>query len=237
VYAAPAGTAHAEIHAALVALLVAFVKPSHKVYVDMLTNLDTVPKNELAPDIGMSANYEQEEPRPLEKVVVEICSTQPLADAERKLRKFAKRGVRKLWCIQLSKQAVWQWDHSIDGLQIVPKDGYLEDEVLVRPLSVRVLLTKNLQENEIARALLAKNNLVLKRDWDAEYQRGKEEGIELGRRAGLCEVIYTACELLAITIDSTKQQLEQADSKTLFDWLTHLKTHKVWPPSTNVSIE
>jgi Uma2 family endonuclease len=114
VYAAPAGRAHAEIHAALSALLVAFVKPSHKVYVDMLTNLGTVPKNELAAHISMVVHYEQEAPRPLEDVV-EICSTQPLTYAERKLRKFASRGVRKRWCVQLSKSAVWEWDRSIDG--------------------------------------------------------------------------------------------------------------------------
>jgi Uma2 family endonuclease len=234
VYAAPAGPTHAEFHAALVALLVASVKPSHKVYVDMLTNLGTVPKNELAPDISMVAHYEQDEPRPLEEVVVEICSTQPLANAERKLRKFANRGVRKLWCIQLSKQAVWQWDHSIDGLRIVPSDGYLEDELLVRPLSVKVLLKTTLQDNEIARALLAKENPVLEQRLDAVFHQGKDDG----RKEGLRVAIHTACEFLAITLDESQQQrLDQADTKDLEDVLAYLKTHKVWPPSTKVSFE
>jgi Uma2 family endonuclease len=225
VYAAPAGTAHEELHAALVALLVAFVKSSHKVYVDMLTNLATVPKNELAPAISMVAHYEQDESRPLEEVVVEICSTQPLANAERKLRKFASRGVRKLWCIQLSKQAVWKWDHRMDGLRILPSDGYLEDEVLVCPVAVNVLPKTTFQDNEIAQALLAKENPVLKRNRDDGIKFGRNEGVQSMKSA-----VQVIADLVGITLDDTQQtQLEQSSLSKLEALSGYLKKHRMWP--------
>jgi Uma2 family endonuclease len=228
VNAAPAGPAHAEIHVALVALLVASVKPSHKVYVDMFTNLGTVPKKELAPDISMVAHYEQDEPRPLEEVVVEICSTQPLADAERKLRKFANRGVRKLWCLPLSKQTVWQWDHKIDTLRILPSVGDLEDELLVRQLPLNVLLTTTLQDSEIAQALLAKDNPVLEQNRNEGIQLGRKEGVQSMRAA-----IQVIAELVGIILDDIHQtQLERCSLSKLESLSGYLKERRTWPSAS-----
>jgi hypothetical protein len=102
--------------------------------------------------------------------------------------------------------------------------------VLVRPLPVRVLLKTTLQDNEIAQALLAKENPVLEQRLDAVFHQGKNEGMDVAAQS-MKAAIQVIADLVCITLeDSHQKQLEQCSLSKLEALLKYLKKHRTWPP-------
>lgn len=90
------------------------------------------------------------------------------------------------------------------------------------------------RDNEVARALLTKENPVLVQRLATERAAGRVEGKREGRpegeTSGLREAVRTACRLLAIELDDERlAELEAKDERDLREWLAAIERERRWP--------
>jgi Putative restriction endonuclease len=216
-WANPADPPHATQHFDLAYVLGAHVVPGYRGAVDMLTR--TSKRNDFAPD----ASIFPAEPdsatggRQLEELAFEVTSEQALAVPTRKARNLVKRGVRRVFAILVKQRRVMEWSVPTDNWSPLALDAVIADPCLVRPLSVAALLDAAEQDNEVARALLAKGNPVL-----AQH----EESV---RREGRREAVLAVCEVLGIVPSSAQQgHLRSLDGAGLDALLERIKMTRRW---------
>ena len=222
----PADAPHATKHLDLAYVLAAHVASGYRGAIDMLTR--TSLNDDFAPDASVfpADPDPQTGGRRLEELVFEITSEQALAVPTRKARQLVARGVRRVFAILVKQNRVLEWDRPTDGWSPLVGRAEITDRCLVRPLSIRALLEATEQDNEVARALLTKGNVVLAEHIAQERQRGHEAGQEEGLREAIC----TACKLLLIPLSEEKQSALNTMSKAaLVTLLGHLRTERKWP--------
>lgn len=160
----PAEPPHARAHFDLAYVLHAHVAPGYRGGVDLLTR--TGHDSDFAPDASVYPAHAEDEPRRLEELAFEVTSEQALAIPTKKARELVRRGVRRVFAILVKQQRVMEWDRAVDGWAPLPHDAVIDDRCLVKPLRIRALLEASAQEasaqdDEVARALLAKGNAVI----------------------------------------------------------------------------
>jgi len=106
VYVSPADRPHGRRHAKILALLEAYAAPGFEVSCDLLTRTSQV--DDVAPDA--SVYPEAPDPRTggrqLEQLAFEVVSTESMGHASRKARKLTRRGVRRVFAIDVQRSRV-----------------------------------------------------------------------------------------------------------------------------------
>jgi Uma2 family endonuclease len=225
VYVPPADEPHATEHLMLGYLLAAHVAPGYRGALDMLTR--TSETSDYAPDASVFAGERDPETggRQLEELAFEIASTQSRANATRKARGLAERGVRRVFCLDIKRREVLEWDPDGDWRQLAA-NGSIEDLCFIRPLPVAALLAAAEPHDEVARALVAQGNPVLediRTEGRAEgYAEGRAEGEARGRAMSVISVLEARG--LDVPADLRAQILACADLRRLDRWLARAMT-------------
>jgi Uma2 family endonuclease len=183
-YVCPSDEPHGTYHSMIAALLGAYVVPTHRVAVDMLTR--TSAKNDLAPDASVFPA--ERDPRTggrrIEELAFEVVSTETLPHAGRKAQKLLARGVRRVFAIDVERRRALEWSRRTDTWEILAPDGAIVDPTLVIPLPLLPLADAVRADDAVANALLAKKNPVLQEALDKAERRGERKGKRKGKREG-----------------------------------------------------
>ncbi|MBI4819566.1 MAG: hypothetical protein HY791_25055 [Deltaproteobacteria bacterium] len=181
----PADEPHGFAHAGLDYLLRGHVMTGYRSATDMLTRTSLT--KDMAPDASIYP--EAKDPvtggRQLEELAFEIANTQSMSEVTKRARDFKARGVRRVFCINVVKGKVLEWDEKLDDWRIKSKRASIRDRCFVRPLSIAALLDTTQEDDEVARALIAKGNAVLTSALDASLEKGQRLGLEKGKKLGL----------------------------------------------------
>jgi hypothetical protein len=157
----PAYEPHARRHAKLAALLEACVADGYTVAVDMLTRAG--PREDFAPDASIFASARDPATggRQLEEVAFEIVSTETLAHAGAKAASLLRRGVRRVFAIDVERERGLHWSSATSGWEILGPDAVIDDPVFAAVVHVHELVSTASADDAMARALLAKRNPVI----------------------------------------------------------------------------
>lgn len=172
----PAHEPHGSRHSKLSALLEAYAQDGYNAACDMLTR--TAEREDFAPDgsIYPLARDPSTGGRQLEELAFEVVSTESLAHAGRKATSLIRRGVRRVFAIDVERERGLEWSTATDGWEILGADAAIDDAVLVAPLSVRDLVSASRSDDAVARALLARGNPVMTEALAVRHAEGKAEG-------------------------------------------------------------
>ncbi len=226
VYVVPANEPHGTAHFGLDYILRAHVARGYIGASEMLTR--TSPTKDMAPDA--SVYPEARDPvtggRQLEELAFEVASTQSLKEVAARALDFTNRGVRRVFCLEVARQRVFEWDSQLGDWRMLSLGASITDPCLIRPLSVRALLDAAEQDDEVARALLAKKNRVLATALRAREKRGEKKG---GKKA-LIEAIETAAERLGVELDEGRRTaISERSAGELNELLATLWQQRRWP--------
>lgn len=219
----PAEPRHAAAHFDLAYVLHAHVAAGYRGGVDLLTR--TGHDSDFAPDASIYPTHTEDEPRRLEELAFEITSEQALAVPTTKARELVRRGVRRVFAILVKQQRVMEWDRVLDGWSPLSHDALIEDRCLVKPLRARSLLEATAQDDEVARALLAKGNAVL----EALVEAKVEVAVAATRLDTLRQFARQAAHALGVALDATREaQLATMDESSLRALHTRLLHARSW---------
>lgn len=217
----PAHEPHGNQHAKLAALLEAHCGDGYNVAVDMLTR--TAVREDFAPDASIYpiARDPQTGGRMLEALAFEIVVTETLAHAGAKAASLVRRGVRRVFAIDVERGRALEWSSAVDGWQILAPDASIEDVALEPALAVRDLVFAGKANEAVARALLAKPTVVLQDALEARHAEGlaegRAEGDARGRAAAIVAVLVARG--LRPTPDEHARILAMRDDAVLDRWL------------------
>ncbi len=229
VYVAPADEPHGEAHGALAALLRAHCASEYKVAIDMLTRTSKV--SDIAPDASVypAARDARTGGRQLEEVAFELLATTRLSTAASKAEQLTKRGVRRVFGIDLVKRRVVEWSRELSSWSILPIAGRIEDRVFAAPVLIEGLLDIAMNDDLVVRAwrLRGHPEFAAEREEGREEGRaegreegreqGHEEGREQGLRRALRSVLTARFGALAVELDA---RIESARAERLEEWIT-----------------
>ena len=187
VYVSPADRPHGRRHAKILALLEAYAASGFEVSCDLLTRTSQV--DDVAPDA--SVYPEAPDPRTggrqLEQLAFEVVSTESLSHASRKARKLTRRGVRRVFAIDIKRSRVLEWLAPLGAWQALAVRGHIEDAALALPLPIEAMLDAARADDALARALVARHNPVIEAVRAGDRAAGKAEGLRRGKAQGIRE--------------------------------------------------
>ncbi|MCA9514118.1 MAG: Uma2 family endonuclease, partial [Myxococcales bacterium] len=191
VYVSPADQPHGSRHSKLSALLEAYVDDDFDAAADMLTR--TSEKNDFAPDgsVYPAAPDPETGGRQLEHLAFEVVSSESLSHAGKKAAELAKRGVRRIFALDVERQRALEWSRETGSWSLLHGDAVIEDEAFVLPLPVHALVSAARADDAVARALLAKANPVLTAALAETAAQSKAEGKAEASAEGLLAVLAT----------------------------------------------
>lgn len=211
---------HADAQALTGFLLAAHVLRAYVVATELLTR--TSKDSDFATDVCIRKRGVDPETdsRYLEELSFEIVNEQSLQDVTSKARNLARRGVRRIFAIFVKAAEIREWSKS-DG-EFIPLDmnGMFEDPVFVRPIAVKALVDGTLAEaeNEVAKALIAKQNPeIVKLQHEAE-QSGHEKGLTVGRNM-LRRLVTQRFGSISAVVES---RIDTATAEQLENWTAHI---------------
>jgi Uma2 family endonuclease len=191
VHVSPAHEPHGSRHSKVSALVEAHVAPEFDVASDMLTR--TSETDDVAPDVSVFPYARDPETggRQVEHLAFEIVSTESMSHAGQKAAKLVRRGVRRVFAIDVERERALEWSRSRGTWSLLDPSGHIEDLALAVPLPIEALVHAAKADDAMARALLAKRNPVLEatraRDRLTARAEGKLEGLAEGKLEGLAE--------------------------------------------------
>jgi Uma2 family endonuclease len=208
-YVCPSDEPHGTYHSKMAALLEAHVADDYAVAVDMLTRTSEV--NDMAPDVSVfpAARDPETGGRRLEELAFEVVSTESLSHAAKKARALVKRGVRRVFAVDVERRRVLEWSQGTSAWEILATDGALEDRTLAVPLPRSALAEAMRADDAVARALLAKKNPVL----EAALAAAKVEG----KREALLQILATRG--LAVAEGAGERLRAEQDEAVIDRWL------------------
>lgn len=129
--------------------------------------------------------------RYLEELAFEVVNKQGMRNARDKADEMAKRGVRRILGVFVRRGYVAEWSLDLGKFVELDPDAMFVDELLVKPIPVKVLLDQALAEDEVVQALAVKGNAeIAKIRQDSEkkgHKEGRKEGRQEGRKEGKLE--------------------------------------------------
>jgi hypothetical protein len=125
--------------------------------------------------------------RKLEELAFEIVGSERLSHAAKKARFLKKRGVRRVFAVDVKGRRVLEWSMKARAWEALPDDGEIEDRAFVLPLPLRPLIDASAIDDAVARALIAKKNPVLREENERAEERGKQKGFVAGEIKGRAE--------------------------------------------------
>ncbi|MFN0252825.1 MAG: Uma2 family endonuclease [Kofleriaceae bacterium] len=232
VYVAPADEPHGEAHGALAALLRAHCASEYKVAIDMLTRTSRV--SDIAPDASVypAARHPQTGGRQLEEVAFELLATSRLSTAASKADQLARRGVRRVFGVDLVKRRVVEWSRELSSWSILPIIGVIADRVFAAPIPIEGLLDIAANDDLVVRAWRMRGHpeFVAEREQGREQgreegreegrEKGREEGRERGREDGLRAALLLVMAARFGSLDSELvSRIERANAQALEVWI------------------
>jgi len=218
----PADPPHAEMHIQLAALIEAHTGAAFEVGADLLTR--TSKRDDIAPDVSVypDAPHPETGRRQLEQLAFEIVSTESLAHASRKAAKLAGRGVRRVFAIDVERSRVLEWSATHGSWRELDATGCIEDPALEVPLPIEALIHAAKADDAVARALIARDNPVIK----AVRAKDRAEGRVEGKVEGKVESLLAVLSARGIALDGTtrEQILDQHDQAQLDRWIARAAT-------------
>jgi Uma2 family endonuclease len=228
---------HAIATGRLAYILSALVRPEFDAAVDMLTRADRY--SDVAPDACVFPKAPTlAGGRRLEHLVFEVLDSQSVANVTEKVRLLKKRGVRRLFILDINAATVSEW---IQGRWNQLSKVIEDPTCFVRPLGIKALLEAADADREVALALLAKRTPVLmdrirKGEIRGEIRgeikgeiRGEIRGEIKGEMKGLRATVASLCKVLDIELSLERRTLvENADETTLRALVDHIQTHRQW---------
>ena len=183
VVAMPSRPEHGDRHFGLDYVLGAHIKREYVGSTDLITRFG--PKSDFATDtcIRKTGKNPKTGERYLEEVAFEVVHTQTARDIQVRAEDVTARGVRRFFAIFVKKGEVAEWSAKRGEMVALDPEGEIADRTLATPVRVRALLDAAEADNGVARALLAKNNPVLR----VEQERARGEGLLEGVAKGLQE--------------------------------------------------
>jgi len=184
VHVSPAHEPHGSRHSKISALLEAHVAPEFDVATDMLTR--TGETTDVAPDVSVFPCERDPETggRQLEHLAFEVVSTESLSHAGHKAADLTRRGVRRVFAIDVERERAFEWSCSLGTWRRLDPNAHIEDLALEVPLPVAALVHAAKTDDAVARALLIKQNPVLEATRAQDRAEGKAEGEAKGRVEG-----------------------------------------------------
>lgn len=157
----PSHEPHGNRHSKVSALLEAHVADDFDVASDMLTR--TSEDNNFAPDASVypRARDPRTGGRQLEQLAFEVLNTEALAHAGDKAGKLARRGVRRVFALDVERARAFEWSVDLGTWSLLAPDSAIEDRALAVSLPVEALVRPAKADDAMARALLAKRNPVV----------------------------------------------------------------------------
>lgn len=212
----PAHEPHGSRHSKLSALLEAYAGPDYNAASDMLTR--TAEREDFAPDgsIYPVARDPATGGRQLEQLAFEVVVTESLAHAGRKAASLVRRGVGRVFAIDVERGRGFEWSAATGAWEILAPDAMIDDPVLVTPLALRDLVSAGRADDAVARALLAKGNAVVADALEARHAEG--------RAAGRAEAIVAVLVARGLAPSESERAriLTTSDDATLTRWLTEV---------------
>jgi hypothetical protein len=183
-YVSPADPPHGEIHLQLAALIEAHTGFAFEAAADLLTR--TSRGDDVAPDVSVYPDAPDPDTggRQLEQLAFEIVSTESLGSAGVKAAKLTRRGVRRVFAIDVERSRVLEWSTAIGGWRELDASGHIEDPALEAPLPIEAMIHAAKADDAVARALLARHNPVLEARLAECHSEGVQEGLAEGLARG-----------------------------------------------------
>ena len=211
----PAGgrTPHHARHSKLSALLEAYIGDDWDAACDMLTR--TSETDDIAPDASIFPRVRDPETggRRLEELAFEGVSTDRLSRAAVRAQKLIRRGVRRVFAIDVPRERTFEWSPQLGTWEILAPESCIEDPVFVAPVSVTTLCHVAKIDDAVAQALLAKRNPVI----ESALARTRAEGQAEGEAQALLSVL--AARGLQPTEEQRQRITAERNAARLDRWL------------------
>jgi Uma2 family endonuclease len=217
VHVAPAHEPHAIRHSKISALVEAHVAPELDVASDMLTRTSEI--DDIAPDVSVfpSARDPRTGGRQLEQLAFEVVSTESLGHAARKAEKLARRGVRRVFAIDIERGRALEWSPALGTWSMLDATAQIEDPALAVPLPIAALLHAAKADDAVARALIARRNPEIEAVRAKDRAEGLEEGIARGKAEAVVELL--GARGLAVSAAERDRILGERDAARLARWM------------------
>lgn len=228
----PADPPHAERHLQLCALIEAHTGEGFVAACDLLTRTSRI--DDVAPDVSVYPDAPDPETggRQIEQLAFEVASRQALGKAGRKAAKLARRGVRRVFAIDVEGARALEWHRG--RWRTLDPAGQISDAALAVALPVAALIHSAKTDDAVARALVAKRNRVIEelraKDKAAGRRRGTAEGMRRGKaegmRRGKAEAVIAVLAARNVPLKRTERDriLREPDLARLARWLARAVT-------------
>ena len=241
VYVSPADPPHGELHLQLAALIEAHTSFAFEAAADLLTR--TSKRDDVAPDVSVypDAPHPDTGGRQLEQLAFEIVSTESLRRAARKAAKLSRRGVRRVFAIDVERSRVLEWSTALRGWRELDASGHIEDPALEVPLPIEAMIHAAKADDAVARALLARHNPVLEARLTERHDEGVREGLARGVEEGfahaaraLAQAVLAVRAVHGIAVSEAERAriVDERDLARLERWLIGAATcsdaHELW---------
>jgi Uma2 family endonuclease len=212
---------HADKHSKVAALIEAHAGPAFNVASEMLTR--TSQAREFAPDVSVypMARDPTTGGRLLQHLAFEVVSTVPLSTTGARAAELVRRGVRRVFAIDVGRARVMEWSAELGTWSMLQAGTYIDDRTLAVPLPIDELVRAGKADDAIARALIAKGNPVIAdvraQERTAGRQEGRQEGLSEGQRDAILHVLEARG--VELTADARGRILRETDQEQLREWL------------------
>jgi hypothetical protein len=152
--------------------------------------------------------------RQLEQLAFEVVSTQSLADAGSKAEQLVRRGVRRVFAIDVERGRALEWSRALGTWSVLDPGGEIEDPTLDVALPIEALVTTARADNTVARALYLKGNPFLM------------ERLAEGRAQGKAESLMVVLAARGFVLDEVTRArlLGERDLQRLDRWIARAMT-------------
>jgi hypothetical protein len=221
--AQPAQPPHGDRHCELDYVIRAHVRPGFVGSTDMLTRLSE--GSDFAADT--SVRKQGKDPttgqRYLEELAFEVVYKQPLKKITERAEDLSERGVRRVFAIFVKTGQVKEWAHAARAWRALDPASTIRDRCLSRPLAVRALLDAAAADDEVARALEAKNNPAIASMKAASEQRSEQRGEQRGEKQATAAAILAVLAVRGLAVpDGVRAAIDASnDLERLRRW--HLR--------------
>jgi len=225
----PADPPHAERHLELCALLKTHTGAGFKAACDLLTRTTKI--DDFAPDVSVypRAPDPRTHGRQIEQLAFEVVSTQTLRKVSNKAAKLVRRGVRRVFAIDVKRSRALEWSAARKTWRVLEPSGQITDRALEVALPIAALIDSARTDDAMARALVARRNPVIEavRAEDRATSRadGKIEGRIEGKIEGKIEALLAILAARQIDSGAAREQIaREGDPHQLDRWIARAAT-------------